>query len=291
MHEYFLQLAILVGIYLILAQSLNLVFGAGRCFNLAHVATYSIGAYSTALLSTRDPALGFVPCILTSMLLSGLFAILLGAIALRLSEEYFAIGTLSFAAIVHALLINWKDLTHGVLGIPGIPRPVVWGYQFDQNWAFCVLLYAFVVPSQLLFFALLRGRLGRFLRAQGEYEQAAQALGIDTRLVRNLAFLCAASFSGLAGAFFAYHIRFIDPSSFVLNEMVFVLTIVVLGRPGSAAGVVLACVFLVLLPEPLRFIEIPSSVLGPVRQLLYALVLFAVVYQRRAHLFPIQRSI
>lgn len=118
--DYAVHLYILIGIYLILSQSLNLNFGLGQLFNLAHVAAYAIGAYTTALLST-ELGFGLFRCLVASMLFSALLAILLGAIALKLSQDYFAIGTIAFSAIITALLINWKSLTRGVLGIPGIP--------------------------------------------------------------------------------------------------------------------------------------------------------------------------
>ena len=90
---------------------------------------------------------------------------------------------------------------------------------------------------------------------------------------------------------FAYYINYIDPSSFSLNEMVFVLSIVIVGKPGSFWGVCLATVFLVLLPEPLRQLEIPSSYLGPMRQLLHSLILFAVLFWKRETLFPKERTV
>jgi branched-chain amino acid transport system permease protein len=106
-----------------------------------------------------------------------------------------------------------------------------------------------------------------------------------------MSFLFSSATSGLAGSFFAYYLNYIDPSSFALAEMVFILTIVVVGRPGSLWGVSLGTVFLVLLPEPLRFIDINSAYLGPARQLLQALILFAVVYVNRRSLFPPQREV
>jgi branched-chain amino acid transport system permease protein len=129
------------------------------------------------------------------------------------------------------------------------------------------------------------------LRAQAEYDEAAVAVGHDTGLARNMAFLASSATAGLAGGLFAYYMNYIDPSSFSLNEMVFVLTIVVVGRPGSFWGVCLATFFLVLLPEPLRFIEIDSAYLGPARQLLQAIVLFLVVLINRRNLFPPQREV
>lgn len=288
--DYGAHLAILVGIYLILAQSLNLTFGLGQLFNLAHIASYAIGAYTTALLSTEAHS-SFLECVIASVVLSGLFSILLGAIALRLSSDYFAIGTLAFSAVVSALLINWKSLTHGVLGVAGIPRPELGAYDLYDNRNFLALLAIFVIGIQIAFFFIIRSPFGRALRALAEYEQAALALGLNTSRIRNLAFLFSSFGAGLAGSFFAYYLNYIDPSSFSLSEMVFVMTIVIVGRPGSFLGVIFSTVFLVLLPEPLRFVEIDSSILGPMRQLLYAVILFAIVWWKRKTIFPEQREV
>jgi branched-chain amino acid transport system permease protein len=288
--DYGIHLAILISLYLILAQSLNLTFGFGQLFNLAHVASYAIGAYATALLSTECASPVWV-CALTSMLVSGLFAILLGGISLRLSTDYFAIGTLAFSSVVSALLINWRSLTHGVLGIPGIPRPELFDIDFYQNSNFLVLIGGCAIFVQVCFFLLYRSPFGRSLRALAEFERAAASLGTDTARVRNMAFFISSATAGLAGSFFAYYLNYIDPSSFSLTEMVFILTIVIVGRPGSFAGVIGATVFLVLLPEPLRFLNISSAYLGPMRQLLHALILFAVVWWKRDTLFPQRRQV
>jgi branched-chain amino acid transport system permease protein len=225
------------------------------------------------------------------MLTSGLFAVLLGGIALRLTQDYFAIGTLAFSSVVSSLLINWKSLTRGVLGIPGIPRPELFGIDFYNNTNFLLLIFVVACVVQGFFFVLHRGPFGRALRGQAEYDEALQAIGCDTGTVRNMSFLFSSATAGLAGSFFAYYLNYIDPSSFALAEMVFILTIVVVGRPGSLWGVSLGTAFLVLLPEPLRFIEINSAYLGPARQLLQAVILFLVVYVNRRSLFPPHREV
>ncbi|MCB0324072.1 MAG: branched-chain amino acid ABC transporter permease [Bdellovibrionales bacterium] len=288
--EYLIHLAILVGIYLILAQSFNVTFGLGGLFNLAHVAVYAIGAYTTALLST-EYSYGPLFCIPASMLLSALFALLIGAISLKLSHDYFAIGSLAFSAVVTAVLINWKSLTRGVLGIPGIPRPDFLGVDYYDNANFLLLVGVLVVVTYVVLWLVFQSSFSRRLRAQAEHPHAAQSLGIDIKRVRNESFMISSLFAGLAGSLFAYYINYIDPSSFGLHEMVFVLSIAIVGRPGSFWGVTFAAVFLVLLPEPLRFIEISPAVLGPMRQLLYALILFAVVWWKRETLFPSQRVV
>jgi branched-chain amino acid transport system permease protein len=288
--DYGVHLAILVSLYLIVAQSLNLTFGLGQLFNLAHVASYAVGAYATALLAT-DYAASFGVCVVSSVLLSALFALLLGLISLRLSTDYFAIGTLAFSSVISALLVNWKSLTHGVLGVPGIPRPELFGIDFYENSNFLALIATIAIVSQAILYCLYMSPFGRSLRALAEFERAASSLGKDTPRTRNIAFCVSSGFAGLAGSFFSYYLNYIDPSSFGLGEMVFILTIVIVGGPGSFWGVIGATVFLVLLPEPLRFLDISSAYVGPMRQLINAIILFAVVWWKRDKLFPQRRTV
>jgi branched-chain amino acid transport system permease protein len=290
MNDYYIHLLILICIYLIFAQGLNIIFGLGGLLNLAHVACYAIGAYTTALLST-DLAQPVWVCLPASMILSGFFALIIGAIALRLTEDYFAIGSLAFSAVVSALLVNWKSLTRGVLGIPGIPRPEILQIDFYENKNFLIFAASLAFLTLIFVWFLFRSKLSRSLRALAENEYSGAAVGKDRKGVRNIAFSISATLAGLAGSLFAYYINYIDPSSFTLTEMVFVLSIVIVGKPGSFWGVNLATIFLVLLPEPLRQLEIPPSVLGPMRQMLYALILFGVVFWRRRVLFPVERRV
>lgn len=289
--DYIIHLLILICIYLILAQSFNLIFGLGGLFNLAHVAVYAIGAYTTALLST-ELGFDFYSCLIFSSLLAGLLALVIGEISLRLTHDYFAIGSLAFSAVVSALLINWKSLTRGVLGIPGIPRPELYNVDFNNIRNFLYLAAALALVTQVALYIIFHSSFARSLRAQSEFELAALALNRDTRLIKIFSFFIASCFAGLAGSLFAYYLNYIDPSSFSLAEMVFILTVVVVGRPGSFVGMILASIFLVaVLPEGLRFLKIDASILGPMRQMLHAIILFIVVYLNRERLFPVQRTI
>lgn len=288
--EYGIHLCILICIYLILAQSYNLTIGIGKLFNLAHVAAYAIGAYVTAL-GTTEWQLGLWESLLASALTSGLLSFLLGGISLRLAGDYFAIGTLAFSSIISALLINWKSLTHGVLGIPGIPRPTIAGTDLYENGTFLLFTAIIAFASQVVLYLLFCGSFARVLRAQAENRPATLALGRDVRLVTTIAFFISSLFSGLAGSLFAYYLNYIDPSSFSFSEMVFLLSVVIIGSPGSFWGCIGATVFLVLIPEPLRFIDIPSSILGPMRQLIHSVILLSVVWINRRKLFPLIREV
>lgn len=289
-NEYVVHLLILICIYLILAQSFNLTCGLGRLLNLAHIASYAVGAYTTALLMV-DYSFSFPTALLASVVLSGSFALLIGAISLRLAGDYFAIGTLSFSFVISALLINWKSLTKGVLGIPGIPKPEFMNTNGSENLIFLQFSIICAFISLAVLWILFNSKIGRNLKMQSEHLPASQSLGIPLFRLRNFSFVVSSMFAGLAGSIFAIYLTYIDPSSFALHEMVFVLTIVIVGSPGSFWGVCAATVLLVLLPEPLRFLEIDPSVLGPVRQLLYATILFLVVLIQREKIFPVKRHV
>ncbi len=288
--DYLINLIIFSLIYVLLAGGFNISFGLGRLLNLSHVAGYAIGAYTTALLST-DYQFGFFSCLILSGIFSMLFSLIIGAISLRLSDDYFAIGSLSFSFVISALLINWKSLTRGVLGIPGIPRPDIFTFSISDNLNFLIVLSIAVFLSLFFLNSVFKGPLGRSLKAQGEYSHALEALGVSSFKIRMYSFIISSFFAGISGCFFALYLSYIDPSSFSLSEMVFVLTIVIIGQPGSLLGSSLASFFLVFLPESLRFIELDPGILGPMRQLIYAVILFSTVYTRKASLFPIKRTV
>lgn len=289
MNEYYVHLLILIGMYLVLTQSYNLTFGLGWLFNLAHVSAYGIGAYVTALLTTAG--WGTLSAVGVSMAAGGIFAGVLGWISLRLSQECFAIGSLACAAVVSALMVNWRTLTNGVLGITAIPRPEIFGVSFVDNRTFLLLTALYVVLWFAALLPLFYGPYGRALRALAQLEHGAVALGVNAVWLRNSSFFVASAGAALAGSLYAEYINYVDPSSFTLTEMIFVLSVVIVGRPGSFLGCIGATTFLLLLPEALRRLDLSAAVLGPLRQLLYASILFGVVYVMRHKLFPQQRQV
>ena len=288
--EYYIHLCVLCLIYSLLVSGFNISFGMGRLLNFSHVASYGVGAYASAILSV-DYSWPFWACILASAVICGIFSLSLGAVSLRLTRDYFAIGSLAFSFLMSALFINWKELTRGVLGIPGIPRPNFFGGILKDNIDFMVGLGCFAVVILFFLHRVASSRLGLVLKAQGEQAHAVEAMGVSLYKVRNAAFIISSLIAGVAGSFFAFYLMYIDPSSFAIHEMVFVLTIVVMGRPGSFWGGLFATCFLVLLPEPLRFMNFDPGILGPMRQFLYAVILFATVYVRKEALFPMKRAV
>lgn len=315
MNDYYLHLLIIIMIYGILAQSFNICFGLGRSFNLAHIACYALGAYASALWSTElfevtvgffdvsTSSLGFqyagmtllfIWCFFLSALVSSVLAFILGAISIRLDSDYFAIGTLAFSYVISSLLTNWRSLTKGVLGIPGIPRPEILGISLQDNEYFAITLGVTFVITQLLLYIMSHNSFSRKLRAQAEYEHAAFSLAVPAKTVRLASFLASAACAGIAGSFFAFYLNFIDPSSFSFAEMTLILTIVVVGQPGNFWGCLGATAFLLLLPEfisSIDWINQRPEILGPMRQLVFAVVLFTVVHINKSRLFPVTRHV
>jgi len=295
--EYLIHLSIIGCIFSVFAQSFNFAFGLGRLFNLAHVSTYAVGAYTAALLPTFlesnfSITLGFTSTLLCAAVFATVTSIPLAAIAARLSGDYFAIGTLALAYLVSNTLTNWRSLTNGVLGIAGIQRPIfLGGLDTNDNLNFLFVLLIISCLVHMLFFSLSRGALGRRLRASAEFPQAASACGISPVNTQGLTFVISAFACGMAGACYALYISFIDPSSFGLEEMIAILTVVVLGGPGSVIGCIFASFGILALGEAMRFIPFAPSVLGPARQIVYALILFTVLWVKKDTLFKTQRVI
>ena len=275
---YFIHLLILVGIYLILAISLQLAVGFTGLLNLGHIAFYCVGAYVSALLSLLG--VPFWLCFLLAGIIAMLFGFLLSLPTNKLKGDYLALATLGFSFVIYALALNWTSLTRGPLGLPGIPRPVVFGFIFSNNLSFLILTFVVVLISYLIIRKVTVSPFGKVLEAVRDDELATRILGKNTFKIKSIALGTSAFFAGLAGSLYASYITFIDPSSFTLMQLIPVICIVIIGGLASLKGTVIATIILVLLPEPLRFIGFPSSIIGPARQIIYALILLLILIYR-----------
>ncbi|HIH21572.1 MAG TPA: branched-chain amino acid ABC transporter permease [Candidatus Diapherotrites archaeon] len=275
---YLIHLLILVCIYLILAISLQLTIGFTGLLNLGHIGFFAIGAYTSALLSLAG--FPFWIAILAAGILTLIFGFLLSLPLARLKGDYLALASLGFAFVVYAVLLNWTDLTRGPLGLPGIPKPEIFGFVFSENLAFLLLALAIAAISFFVIHRIASSPFGKVLEAIRDDELAARVLGKNAFRMKAYSFGISAFFAGIAGSLYAGYITFIDPSSFTLLQLIPVLAIVIIAGMTSFKGTVLATIILVLLPEPLRFIGFPSSVVGPARQIIYSLLLLAILVYR-----------
>lgn len=259
-----------------LAQSLNLAAGQTGLVSLAHAGFYGIGAYTTALL-TVHMGLSFWLNLLIAILINGLIALLISLIALRTVEDYFIISTLGIQMIIFSLMNNWIDLTRGASGISGVSPIQVFGLIVDDKKSFLLLSVFFMVSVWCLLRNLSVAGFGKTLMAVSEDEIYAQSIGKNVYLSKTVAFTLSAMIATVPGTLYAHYSSYINPTSFSLNESIFILSIVIIGGMGSLTGSFLAATFMVLLPELLSFIGMPSSIAANMRQIIYGFTLVVIM--------------
>jgi branched-chain amino acid transport system permease protein len=274
--NYWLHLLILVCIYSSFAQSHNLLFGLTGQLNLAHISSFALGAYTTAILSTYHNNSMF-SCLVASMFIGGIFSLFIFFISSRLHDDRFSLATLALSLLLSVIFINYREVTNGVFGIASIPRPVVFNIEILNNLNFLCIIAPFSFIILGINYVLFSNRFARVNKAIAENCEVVLGLGVNPKQYLFASILCSSIFAATTGAFYAWYVSYIDPSSFSFSETVLIITINVLGGIGFFWGNVIAAIFLVLLPELLTFLPLDSSYIGPIRQILYGSLLFIVI--------------
>jgi branched-chain amino acid transport system permease protein len=261
---YTIQILNLVAVNIILALSLNLIYGFTGLFSLGHAGFMAIGAYVCSILILApeqkemlfilEPAYDWVQsaqapffvAVAAGGLVAALFGVVVGIPLLRLGDDYLGMATLGFAEIVRVLAINLPRVTNGALGFKGIPSHAdLW-----WNFGWCVLTLFVVIR-------LIRSNSGNVFKAIRDDETAAKAMGIDVFRQKLLSFTIGAFFAGVGGALLGSLVATIDPKMFTFVLTFNVLMIVVTGGLGSITGSVLAGIVITAMLEWLRFVENP----------------------------------
>ncbi|EKD40419.1 MAG: hypothetical protein ACD_75C00057G0011 [uncultured bacterium] len=240
--------------YVVLGLGLNIVVGMAGLLDLGFVAFYAVGAYTYALLNLHF-GLGFWAILPVGGLCAAMFGILLGFPVLRLRGDYLAIVTLGFGEIIRLILENWGEFSKGPSGISNISRPAFFGIDLSLEQSIIYTYYLMVIFVIITIFIVNRlqdSRLGRAWIALREDEIACQAMGIDKRKTKLVAFSLGAFWAGTMGVMFAAKTTFVNPASFTFLESAIILSIVVLGGMGSIVGVLFGALILILMPEYLR---------------------------------------
>lgn len=265
---------ILILTYVLLGWGLNIVTGLAGLLDLGYVAFLAIGAYTTAILSTRF-GFTFWECLPLAPVAAALAGVALGFPILKLRGDYFAIVTLGFGEIIRIVANNWRSLTNGSQGIANLPRPSFFGladftaspapghtsfsslfgigYSPIQRVIFLYyVVLALALAVNVFTLRVRRLPLGRMWEALREDDIAAAAVGIDRRKIKLAAFAIGAAWGGIAGVVFDARQGFVTPESFGFIESVYITAIVVLGGLGSQLGIVLATLVVIGLPELFR---------------------------------------
>lgn len=275
--NYLFHIGVMIGIYGILAYSANLLIGFGGLLTMAQAAFYGMGAYVYALLSTHYgwPFVATLPC---AMAFCGLAGWLFGLMALRFRNETFVLASIGFQMIVFVTLYNWTDLTRGPYGISGIPRPALFGFAPEsapQYFIFTTIAFLLVAGFHGVF---QRSPFALSLQALRDDEAAAQTMGISPRQQYIRAMILSATLAAIPGCLFAGYVTYIDPSSFTLQESIFIASVLLVGGSGNRIGPFCGVVLMLLLPEALRFVGLPDVVAANLREIIYGTLLIVLMY-------------
>ena len=250
-----------IGIYILLAVSLNVATGYLGQLPLGHAGFMAVGAYAAALLWKALPkeTWAVILGLLLGGLVAALFGLVIGIPALRLKGDYLAIITLGFGEIIRVLIINLSGITGGTPGLMSIPKHSTF-----------LVVYITVILSCALIHTLMKSRHGRAILAIRENEIAAEASGVNTTFYKVLAFAVSAFFAGVAGALYAGYTGILTPGNFTFMTSINILVMVVLGGLGSMAGSIIAAAILTYLPLALQSFN-------KYRMVIYAVLLIAVM--------------
>jgi branched-chain amino acid transport system permease protein len=279
MLDYVFHLLFLIVIYCMLAQSLNLAAGFVGLISLTHAGFYAVGAYTTAILSERV-ASSFWINLPIAMILSGTIAFLVSLITLRTVEDYFVICTLGIQVILLSIMNNWTSVTHGPIGISGIPSISLFGVSIHDRFGLFLLSALIASTTYYLLRNITSSGFGNTLRAIREDEIFAQSVGKDVYKYKVISFTLAAVVAAIPGTLYAHYVSYIDPSSFTVGESIFILSIAIVGGLGNLKGSLYAAIFFILLPEALRFLGMPNNIAANVRQIIYGFLLVLIIVRQ-----------
>ncbi len=248
MSAYKSGILIFVGIYIILAVSLDLLMGFAGQISVGHAAFFAIGGYVSGILTVRygvSPAVALI----AGMALSGAVAWAVGRPVLALKEYYLAMATLALNEIIVTLIIGLQWLTGGASGLRDVPAFSVPGFSFDNHIHYYYFVWAIVFLVVASSVALGRSAFGRTLIAIHSDETAAKTFGIDCAAYKVRVYVLSAICASLAGSLFAHYMGFLAPDDFGVMTSINILVMLYLGGIGTIYGPALGAVFLKLLPE------------------------------------------
>lgn len=279
MNDYVLSVATLIAIYSILAVSLSLLVGHTGIFSMAHAALFGVGAYTYAVLTVQlawTPG----PALLAAVALAAVAGAVMAVPSLRVSGDYFLVASFALQVVAASVFENWRSVTGGTGGIPGIQRPAMGVLDFGEDEAFLGLavVVALVVAAVSLW--VVRSPYGRMLHVVRDDELVAATLGKPVRLTKVSVTILSGGFAGVAGVLYAQYLLYLSPGTFEVATSVTIITMVVLGGMTSVVGSVIGAAVIVLIPQGLQRLDLGSSVAGPLEQMFFGLLLIVLMFVR-----------
>lgn len=254
-NTYFLSVMTQAYIFAIAALGLNLITGYTGQFNLAHGGFMAIGAYAVGLLTT-DYQWGFWTSFVAAGAICGVIGYLVGMISLRMTGHVFSIFTLCVGYIIYLLIEKWEDVTHGSLGVMGIPAPTGFGgIEFESAQGQYYLVLMFLVLGAYIMHRIVHSLLGRSFVAVRNSEALAEALGIPLARTKRLAFVLSVIYAGLAGGLYAGVVRFLGPDLAATHHTFELVMFMLVGGIGTILGPILGSILVPWLTQSLQFLQ------------------------------------
>ena len=283
--DYVYHILILVIMYAILVQSLNLIMGYVGVISMGHAVFCGIGAYTGALISIHL-GYNFLIGMAVGFVFSGLVGALLALPSLRVRDEYLIVFTVGFQMVVFEFMLTARGITQGQGGIPGIPPAEILGISFHTPLRFLPLLGVMGVICFAIAWRVIHSPFGRVLKAIREDESASRALGKNTLFFKVLVFALSGGLAAITGSLMAHYISFISPFSFTIEVSVFIIVMVVLGGEANFWGPIMGAAILMGITEALRFVPGASSYIDAAREIFYGLILMFLMIFRPQGILP-----
>jgi branched-chain amino acid transport system permease protein len=275
--NYPLHMLLMINIYIILGFSINLVTGYTGLLSLGHGALYGISAYIT-VLGLMVLKISFFPALILAILFNMVVSLLVSLPSIRLKQDYFVLAVIGFQMVVFTVLYNWTSVTKGPYGIPGIPRPNILGlWDISEPWEYVILSYFLLTLVFIYFSKIDRSSFGRVIKGIRDDELVVQSMGRNANLIKAYVFAISAGIAAFSGALFATSATYIDPTSFTLDESIAILMVIFIGGSGNLKGVIWGAIFVQLIPEILRFLQLPDALAANLRQIIFGLLLIVLM--------------
>ena len=268
-NNYFIHIMTLSFIWMIGVYGLNLLAGYTGYLSLAHAGFFGIGAYSLGILTVKA-GMNFWAAFFLSLVITSVLGFLVGLIALRTKEHFFAIYTLCLGYIIYLVIDKWDSLTEGVRGLIGIPAPAGFGpITFETEVSHYYLVLFFLLLVVLVMYRIIHSLSGRTFIAIRNSEDLAQTIGISTMKNKLTVFVLSTVFAGLSGALYASFVRFIGPDIGSITITFDLLTYLLVGGIGTLSGPLVGTLLIVWLSQQLQdFQQYRMLIFGPVLTLL-----------------------
>jgi branched-chain amino acid transport system permease protein len=277
-NDYHLTVMSTAYIFAIATVGLNLITGYTGQFNLGHSGFMAVGAYTVGIL-TVDHQVPFWIAFALSGVVAAALGFFVGLVSLRLKGHFFSIFTLCVGYIMFLLIEKWESLTHGTVGIMGIPVPTAIGsLTFDSPRSLYYLVFFFLVIGMWVMHRIVNSLLGRTFMAIRNGDELAESLGIHLMRNKLLAFMLSVAYAGFAGGLYAGFVRFLGPDLASVEHTFNMTMYMLIGGLGTLLGPLLGAIAMPWLTQYLQFLqELRYLVFGPILVLLVIFVPHGIV--------------